>query len=34
MGRPEYSRIYFDRARDVKLRKKDTPIPRKRDEYL
>ena len=34
MGRPEYSRIYFDRARDIKIRKKDTPIPRKRDEYI
>jgi Flp pilus assembly protein TadD len=34
MGKPEESRIYFDRARDVRLWKKDTPIPRKRDEYL
>lgn len=34
MGRPEESRLFFDRARDVRLWKKDTPIPRKRDEYL
>ena len=34
MGKPEESRIYFDRARDVTLWKKDTPVPRKRDEFL
>jgi PAS domain S-box-containing protein len=34
MGKPEESKIYFDRARDVRLWKKNTPVPRKRDEYL
>jgi PAS domain S-box-containing protein len=34
MGKPEESKIYFDRARDVRTWKKDTPIVRKRDEYL
>jgi len=34
MGRPDESRIFFDRARDVRLWKKDTPVQRKRDEYL
>jgi tetratricopeptide (TPR) repeat protein len=34
MGKPEESKIYFDRARDVTLWKKDTPVPRKRDEYI
>jgi PAS domain S-box-containing protein len=34
MGKPEESKIYFDRARDVRIWKKDTPIVRKRDEYL
>jgi len=34
MGKPEESRLFFDRARDVKLWKKDTPVPRKRDEVL
>lgn len=34
MGRAEESKIYFDRTRDVRMWKKDTPIPRKRDEYL
>jgi CheY-like chemotaxis protein len=34
LGRPEESKFYFDRARDIKLWKKDVPIPRKRDEYL
>jgi len=34
MGRAEESKVYFDRARDVKIWKKDTPIARKRDEYL
>ena len=33
-GKPEEARLFFDRARDVKLWKKDTPIPRKRDEVL
>jgi Flp pilus assembly protein TadD len=34
MGRAEESKVYFERARDVKIWKKDTPIVRKRDEYL
>jgi len=34
LGRPEESKFYFDRARDIRLWKKDTPIPRKRNEYL
>jgi len=34
LGRPEESKFYFDRARDIKLWKKDTPIPRKRNDYL
>jgi len=34
MGRPEESKVYFERARDVKIWKKDIPIVRKRDEYL
>jgi CheY-like chemotaxis protein len=34
LGRPEESKFYFERARDIKLWKKDVPIPRKRDEYL
>ena len=34
MGRTEESKVYFERARDVKVWKKDTPIVRKRDEYL
>ena len=34
LGRPEESKFYFDRARDIKLWKKDISIPRKRDEYL
>jgi len=34
LGRPEESKFYFDRARDIKLWKKDTPITRKRNEYL
>jgi DNA-binding response OmpR family regulator len=34
MGRAEESKVYFDRARDVRIWKKDTPITRKRDEYL
>lgn len=34
MGKPEEAKIYFERARDVTLWKKDAPIPRKRDEFL
>ena len=34
MGRSEESKFYFDRARDIKIWKKDTPIKQKRDEYL
>ncbi|HVP97172.1 response regulator [Methanoregula sp.] len=34
LGKPEESKFYFDRARDIRLWKKDTPIPRKRNEYL
>ncbi len=34
MGRTEESRFYFNRARDIHLWKKDTPILRKRDEFL
>ena len=34
MGKAEESKFYFDRARDITLWKKDTPIRRKRDEYL
>jgi hypothetical protein len=34
MGKTEESKFYFDRARDIILWKKDTPIKRKRDEYL
>lgn len=34
LGKPEESKFYFDRARDIKLWKKDTPIPRKRNDYL
>jgi len=31
MRQPEESKFYFDRARDIHLRKKDTPIIPKRD---
>jgi hypothetical protein len=34
MGKPEESRFYFNRARDIHLWKKDTPIPRRREEFL
>ncbi|MFZ1897186.1 response regulator [Methanoregula sp.] len=34
LGRSEESKFYFDRARDINLLKKDSPIPRKRNEYL
>ena len=34
MGKAEESRFYFDRARDINLWKKDTPIQRKRQEFL
>jgi DNA-binding response OmpR family regulator/Tfp pilus assembly protein PilF len=33
MGKAEESKFYFNRARDITLWKKDTPIRRKRDEY-
>jgi DNA-binding response OmpR family regulator len=33
MGKADESRFYFDRARDIVLWKKDTPIKRKRDEF-
>jgi DNA-binding response OmpR family regulator len=33
MGKADESKFYFDRARDIILWKKDTPIRRKRDEY-
>lgn len=33
MGKADESKFYFDRARDITLWKKDTPIKRKRDEY-
>jgi len=34
MGKAEEAKTYFDRARDVRLWKKDQPIVRKREEYL
>jgi CheY-like chemotaxis protein len=34
MGRAEESMVYFNRARDVRIWKKDRQISRKRDEYL
>ncbi|HUH78529.1 MAG TPA: response regulator [Methanoregula sp.] len=34
MGKSEQSKFYFDRARDIKIWKKDTPIVPKRDEYI
>jgi hypothetical protein len=34
MGKSEESKFYFDRARDIKIWKKDTPIVHKRDEFL
>lgn len=33
MGRQEESKFYFDRARDINLWNKNTPIPCKRSEY-
>ena len=33
MGKADESKFYFDRARDITLWKKDTPIRRKRDEF-
>jgi DNA-binding response OmpR family regulator len=33
MGKADESKFYFDRARDITLWKKDTPIKRKRDDY-
>lgn len=33
MGKADESKFYFDRARDITLWNKDTPIMRKRDEY-
>jgi DNA-binding response OmpR family regulator/Flp pilus assembly protein TadD len=34
MGKEEESKFYFDRARDIMLWKKDTPIIRRHDEFL
>ena len=34
MGKTDESKFYFDRARDITLWKKDTPIPRKSDEVV
>ena len=34
MGHPEEAKFNFDRARDIHLWKKDTPIVPKRDEFL
>jgi DNA-binding response OmpR family regulator len=34
MGKTDESKFYFDRSRDITLWKKDTPIVRKRDEYV
>ncbi|MDD1700451.1 MAG: response regulator [Methanoregula sp.] len=34
MGQPEESKFYFDRARDIHIWKKDTPIIPRRDEFL
>jgi DNA-binding response OmpR family regulator/Flp pilus assembly protein TadD len=34
MGKLEESKFYFTRARDIHLWKKDTPVVRRRDEYL
>jgi CheY-like chemotaxis protein len=33
MGKEDESKFYTDRARDIMLRKKDTPLKRKRDEF-
>jgi len=34
LGKPEEAKFYSDRARDISLWNKDSPIPRKRDKYL
>jgi len=34
MGKPEEAKFYFDRARDIHLWKKDTPIIPNRDKFL
>jgi tetratricopeptide (TPR) repeat protein len=34
MGREEESKFYFDRAREIKHTMKDTPILRRREEFL
>ena len=34
IGKEEESKFYFERARDIKIWKKDTPIIRRRDEFL
>jgi DNA-binding response OmpR family regulator len=34
MGKADESKFYFDRSRDITLWKKDTPIRRKRDEFI
>lgn len=34
LSRSEESKFYFGRARDIKLWKKDTPVPRKRNDFL
>ncbi|MEN6396599.1 MAG: response regulator [Methanoregula sp.] len=33
LGKPEEAKFYSDRARDISLWNKDSPIPRKRDKY-
>jgi len=34
MGKADEAKFYFDRARDISLWKKDSPIKRKRDEFV
>jgi DNA-binding response OmpR family regulator/TolA-binding protein len=34
VGKADEAKFYFDRARDIILWKKDTPVKRKRDEFL
>ena len=34
LGKPEESRFYFDRARDIHIWKKDTPIIPRRNEFI
>ena len=34
MGKTDEAKFYFDRSRDITLWKKDTPIKRKRDEFV